>query len=183
MLCACACIMKKREREGQVISCFRVNQICEGKKEKEDGKEKSVSTTVSCLCMKDNDFSSYMLVPLIFFLHSPRLAPCIYVRVSNDAIQNAIDERATRIWREREWRRRSLFIMWNESHSSPFFSRFLFSLLMLMRFLSLSLSDISSSSRARPTLTYREKSAYAHTHILTQTLGHASIHIYTKKMT
>jgi len=58
---------KEREREGQVISCFRVNQICKGKKEKEDGKEKSVSTTVSCLCMKDNDFSSYMRVPLIFF--------------------------------------------------------------------------------------------------------------------
>ena len=45
---------------------------------------------------------------------------------------------------------------------------------------SLSLSDISSSSRARPTLTYEEKSAYIHTHILTQTLGHASFHIYAE---
>ena len=41
--------------------------------------------------------------------------------------------------------------------------------------LSLSPSDISSSSRARPVLTYGEKSAY----ILTHTLGHASFHTYT----
>jgi hypothetical protein len=69
--------------------------------------------------------------------------------------------------------------MWNESYSSPFF----FSLSLLIAnadAFSLSLSDISSSSRARPMLTYKEKSAYTHNHILTQTLGHASIHIYTE---
>ncbi len=136
--------------------------------------------------MKDTDFSSSSssILVLRIFLHSPRLAPYTCACVSNDAMQNAIDERATRIWREREreWRRRSLFIMWNESHSSPFFSRFLFSLLMLMRFLSLSLPDISSSSRARPTLTYREKSAYTHSHTHSNARSCVDPHIY-KKMT
>jgi hypothetical protein len=183
MLCACACIMKKREREGQVISCFRVNQICKGKKEKEDGKEKSISATVSCLCMKDNDFSSYMLVPLIFFcihLDWHRVYMCVLATMRYRT--RSTNERHAYGERENDGAVRCSSCGTNLIPLS-FFSRFLFSLLMLMRFLSLSLSDISSSSRARPTLTYREKSAYAHTHILTQTLGHASIHIYTKKMT
>jgi hypothetical protein len=51
--------------------------------------------------MKDNDFSSHIFVSLIF-LHSPKLAPCMFVCASNDAMQNAIDERATYIYRERE---------------------------------------------------------------------------------
>jgi hypothetical protein len=135
-----------------------------------------VSTTQCCLCMKDNDFSSHIFVSLLF-LHSPKLAPCMFVCASNDAMQNAIDERATYIYRERE---NDGVIRCSSCGTNliplRFFSRFLVLLLMLMRFLSL--PDISSSNSNRPTLTYKREKVPTHTqiHILTQRLGHALIY-------
>jgi hypothetical protein len=53
--------------------------------------------------MTDNDFSSYMPGSLISFcIHLDWHRVYAYVYGSNDAMPNAIDERATRIWRERE---------------------------------------------------------------------------------
>jgi hypothetical protein len=183
MLCAWAYIMKKRER--QVISCFRVEQICKGKKKK---MRKKMYIDNSELFMHERHwfFFLYTRTPY-FFLHSPRLAPyiCVCACVSNDAMQNAIDERATRIWSERE---NDGAVPCSSCGTNLIPLRF-FSLSLLIAnadaFLSLSLSDISSSSRARPTLTYREKSAYTHTHSHTHWNARSCVdpHIYKKKMT
>ena len=82
------------------------------------------------------------------------------------------------IWKEWEWewQRHSLFIMWNESHSSRSFFLLLSHLVTdVDAFFSLflSLPDISSSWSDRPTLTYkREKKVptHIHTYIHTYTL-------------
>jgi hypothetical protein len=97
---------------------------------------------------------------LFFCFHLDWHRAYICVRVSNDAMQNAI-ERHAYVERERE-NDGAVRCSSCGTNLIPlrFFSRFLFSL--LMRFLPLSLSDISSSSRTRSTLTYREKK-YLHT--------------------
>jgi len=136
MLCACAyaCIMKTRERERQVISCFQVKETCKGKKKMR--KKKAYRQYWAVYAWKTMIF--LIICPYsLFFSHSPILAPCICVcvRVSNDAMQNAIDERATRIWRGRERITAPFVVHHVERISFLFiFSRFLFSLLILMRF-------------------------------------------------
>ncbi len=57
-----------------------------------------MSTTVCCLCMKDNDFSSHIFVSIIFCIHLHWHRACLCVCASNDAMQNAIDERAAYIY-------------------------------------------------------------------------------------
>jgi len=116
----CMCVYNEKERD-RLFPVFKSTTCVRVKKKKKMGKKKYIDNSELFMHERQWFFFLYARTPYFFFLHSPRFAPCICMRVSNDAIQNAIDERATRIWREREWRRRSLFIMWNESHSSPFF--------------------------------------------------------------
>ena len=59
--------------------------------------EKSVSTTVRCLCMRDNDFPSHMSAALIFHIHLDWHHACSYASSvsGSEAMQNAIDQRTT----------------------------------------------------------------------------------------
>ena len=114
---------------------------------------------------------------------------CLYV-VATSRYRTRSTKRLAYIWRlrarkrgkekVREWRRHSLFIMWNESCFSHFFSRSLLLLLMLMRFfflaraLSLS-SDVSSSKNDHPTLTYEREKKSAYTHILTHSKARSCV--------
>ena len=139
----------------EIDKCVRVKEVDkkeedddeEAKKEVDDEKEKSVSTTVSCLCMKDNDFSSRMSYTP-HFLPPPRLAPCMLgcVLATMRCRTRSTNERHIiyiYIWRERfRWKERMTapFVVHHVeriSFLSSFFSRFLILLLMWMRFLSL----------------------------------------------
>jgi hypothetical protein len=90
--------------------------------------------------MKDNDFSSHTSITLIFCIHLDWHRACWCVCSSNDAMQNAIDERATYIYIYME-RENDGVVRCSSCGTNliplRFFSRFLILLLMLMRFLSL----------------------------------------------
>jgi len=127
-----------------------------------------VSTTVCCLCMKDNDFSSHMFVSLIFCIHLNWHRACLCVLATMRCRTRSTNERHK--YRERE---NDGVIRCSSCGTNliplRFFSRFLVLLLMLMRFLSLSLPDISSSYSDRPTLTYKREKVPTHTHTHTHT--------------
>ncbi len=110
----------------------------------DEEEKKSVSTTVCCLCMKDNDFSSHIFVSIIF-LHSPKLAPCMFmclcVLAAMRCRTRSTNKRHIYIYMEKGERITASFVVHHVERILflSFFSRFLVLLLMLMRFLSLSL--------------------------------------------
>jgi hypothetical protein len=96
----CMCVYNEKERD-RLFPVFESTKYVRVQKKKKMGKKKAYRQQWAVYAWKTMIFLLICAYPL-FFLHSPRLAPRICVRVSNDAIQNAIDERATRIWKERE---------------------------------------------------------------------------------
>jgi len=145
-------------------------------------KKKRVDNSVLFMHERQWFFFSYVCIP--YFLHSPKLAPCMFVCASNDAMQNAIDERATYIYIY------ILYIIYRERENEGVIrcSSCGTNLIPLHFFLafssccwcwcvfSLSPPDISSSNSNHPTLTYKREKVPTHIHILTQRLGHALIY-------
>lgn len=127
-----------------------------------------------------------LYLSMTFSLHSPRLAPCICMRMCVCVL-------ATMRCRTRSTNERHAYeVKERERITAPFVvhhvERISFLSVFFLAFsshfwciFSLSLSDISSSSRARPTLTYREKSAYTHSHTHSNARSCVDPHIYKKK--
>ncbi len=59
----------------------------------DEEEKKSMSTTVCCLCMKDNDFSSHMFVSLIFCIHLNWHRACLCVLATMRCRTRSTNER------------------------------------------------------------------------------------------